>query len=91
MNPATGRTLAVLLILLDVGLLLWALVLSFHIEGTTEAIAEAERGQRIAIPAGGSLLAAVATLAAGGRRWGGLTLLVAVLLASVSVAVGLLT
>ncbi len=91
MNASFGKTFAAALILLDVGLLMWALLMGFHIEGTSEAIADAERGQRIAIPAGGSLLAAVTALAVGARRWRALPLVVAVLLAAVSVAVGLLT
>lgn len=91
MNAPTRRAVATLLILIDVVLLLWALVLGFHIEGTTGAIAEAERGQRVAIPTVVSLLAAVVTLLAGRWRWSVAILVVSALAAATAVAVGLLT
>lgn len=72
MSSSTGRALAGLLILVDMGLLMWTIMLGFHIEGTAAAVADAERGQSIAIPAGASLVCALYALVAARRpsgRW----------------------
>ncbi|MBA3989809.1 MAG: hypothetical protein H0X54_02050 [Propionibacteriales bacterium] len=88
MNSSTGRALAGLLIVVDLGVLMWTITLGFHIEGTPAAIADAERGQSIAIPAGASLACALYAMVAARRpsgRWV-LTASVALLVTSAIVA-----
>lgn len=72
MNRSTGRALAGLLVVVDIGVLMWTIILGFHIEPTTAAVASAERGQSIAIPAGASLACALYAMVAARRpsgRW----------------------
>ncbi|MEJ7771129.1 MAG: hypothetical protein WKF51_04460 [Geodermatophilaceae bacterium] len=72
MNSSTGRALAGLLIVVDIGVLLWTILLGFHFEPTTAAVARAERAQSIAIPAGASLACALYAMVAARRpsgRW----------------------
>lgn len=72
MNSSTGRALTGLLIVVDIGVLIWTIILGFHIEPTTAAVARAERAQSIAIPAGASLACALYAMVAARRpsgRW----------------------
>jgi len=55
---------------------MWTIILGFHIEPTTAAVASAERAQSIAIPAGASLACALYAMVAA-RRPSGMWALIA--------------
>ena len=88
MTRSTVRALAGLLIVVDIGVLMWTIILGFHIEPTTAASARAERAQSIAIPAGASLACALYALVAARRPsgWWVLTASVALLVTAGIVA-----
>ena len=79
--------LGLLAICAGVVVLLLALVLGFHIEGTPRAVADSTKGQRIAVPAVVAVVAGAVALAGRPRGWalavgcvGGAAAVVAVLL-----------
>lgn len=61
--------LGLLAVCAGVVVLLLALVLGFHIEGSARAIADSAKGQRIAIPSTVALVAGAVALAGRSRGW----------------------
>lgn len=91
MTSSTVRALTGLLIVVDIGVLMWTFVLGFHIEGTTAAVARAERAQSIAIPAGASLACALYAMVAARRHSGRWVLAASVVLLVTAVVVATAT
>lgn len=91
---ARQQTLTFVLGLLAIGtavvVLLMALVLGFHIEATSRAIADSAKGQRIAVPAVIALVAGVAALVGLRRGWGLVVAIVATAAAVVAVLLAVL-
>lgn len=85
MTPAKVRTVATACLVICLALVVYGLMLGFHIEGTPQAVADAEKGQSIGIPAAAAALAAVVALIGAGRQWALGFLAVAVLLGALAI------
>ena len=91
MTPGKVRGLAAVGLIVCLILTLYGLALGFHIEETTRAIADAQKGQQVGYPAALGLLMAVFALIGSNRRWAILPLFLSLLLAAVSVVLAVTT
>jgi hypothetical protein len=70
-NRRQPATLVLGLVALGAGVavLLYALILGFHIEGTPQALADSAKGQRIAVPAVVAVLCGAVAVGGRSRGW----------------------
>ena len=91
MNSSTGRAVAGLLVVVDLGVLMWTIILGFHFEPTAAAVASAERAQSIALPAGASFACALYAMVAARRPSGRWVLIASIALLITSAIVAAVT
>lgn len=78
------RSLSGVCLVLSIGLVLTSLMLGFQLSSSSEAMAEAQRGQEIGVPAAAGGLAAIVSAIWARRRWAVMVLGLAVVLCAVA-------